>query len=415
MYTVSLNDSELDFKTIEQEIYKEVCEIACNIFKEVLGTLDKKIMATRDTNKYRHKGIKQTHIHTVMGVIEYERRIYEYHNKDGKKQYVYLLDKYLKNETIGHVSTNMAEKIVERALEESYRKTAQAIDSMTNTSLSHTTTWSIVQKVGTKLKEKDQHLIKKYEQGKLKGDREVDVLFQEADGVWLSMQGKDRPKKGSKKEMKVAINYEGFEKREGHKEGYQVYNKTVCAGFNKSQDFKRLWEAKVSKQYNVDEIKIRIINGDGDPWIKPDLCQEGVYFQLDFFHISREVLRKVPDKIQARKLNKLLKEGRISETFEYLTNLLIEYTHDEDKFKKLEKLYNYLSNNYEGLIPYKLRGIELPALPNGLEYRGMGTMEGNVCDVITLRMKNRKMSWSEDGADNLAKLLVARASGALYE
>ena len=42
-------------------------------------------------------------------------------------------------------------------------------------------------------------------------------------------------------------------------------------------------------------------------------------------------------------------------------------------------------------------------------------MEGNVCDVITLRMKNRKMSWSEDGADNLAKLLVARASGALYE
>ena len=123
----------------------------------------------------------------------------------------------------------------------------------------------------------------------------------------------------------------------------------------------------------------------------------------------------MPGKKQARKLNKLLNEGKVDESFEYLTELLIEYTHDEDKFKKLEKLYNYLSNNREGLIPYRLRSLELPELPDGLTYRGMGTMEGNVCDMITLRMKNRKMSWSEEGANNLAKLLAARASGALYE
>src|SRR5690554_3063370 len=101
--------------------------------------------------------------------------------------------------------------------------------------------------------------------------------------------------------------------------------------------------------------------------------------------------------------------------FAHLTDLLIEYNQDEDKFKKLEELYKYLSNNREGLIPYRLRGLELPELPDGLTYRGMGTMEGNVCDMITLRMKNRKMSWSEEGANNLAKLLVARASGTLYK
>jgi hypothetical protein len=415
MYTISLNDSGLDFKTLEQKIYRIVCEVACDVLKDVLEILDKMLMATRDIDKYRHKGIKKTHIHTVMGVIDYERRIYEYYNEDGKKQYVYLLDQYLKNETIGHVSTNLAEKIVERALEESYRKTAQAMESTTNSNLSHTTAWNVIQKVGLKLNEKEQHLVDRYEHGKLNGDREVDVLFQEADGVWLSMQGKDRPKKGSKKEMKVAINYEGFEKREGQKEGYQVHNKTACAGFNKSQDFKKLWEAKVAEQYNVDEIKVRIVNGDGDPWIKPDLGQDGVHFQLDPFHISREVLRKVPDKKQARKLNKLLKKGKADESFRYLTDLLIEYNQDEDKFKKLEELYNYLSNNREGLIPYRLRGLKLPELPDGLTYRGMGTMEGNVCDMITLRMKNRKMSWSEEGANNLAKLLAARASGTLYE
>ena len=236
------------------------------------------LMATRDMDKYRHKGRKKTHIHTVMGVIDYKRRIYEYYNEEGKKEYVHLLDQYLKNETVGHVSTNLAEKIVERALEESYRKTAQAMESTTNANLSHTTAWNVIQKVGGKLKEKEQHLIDKYEHGKLNGDREVDVLFQEADGVWLSMQGKDRPKKGRKKEMKVAVNYEGFEKREGQKEGYQVHNKTACAGFHKSHQFKKLWEAKVAEQYNVDEIKVRIVNGDGDSWIKPDLGQDGVHF-----------------------------------------------------------------------------------------------------------------------------------------
>jgi len=66
-------------------------------------------------------------------------------------------------------------------------------------------------------------------------------------------------------------------------------------------------------------------------------------------------------------------------------------------------------------MPYMLRDLELPELPDGLIYRGMGTMEGNVCTVITLRMKNRKMSWSEEGANNLARLLTARVSGSLYQ
>ncbi|HZJ57583.1 MAG TPA: ISLre2 family transposase, partial [Clostridia bacterium] len=376
---------------------------------------DMMLMATRDTAKYRNKGKKSTHINTVMGEISYSRRIYKYRGDNGKSRFVYLLDEYLNNETIGRSSSNLAEKLVERTLEESYRKAADAIVSTTGANLSHTTAWNIIQKVGSKLKDEEEHLVDRYEQGKLKGDREVDILFQEADGVWLSMQGKDRPKRGSKREMKVAVNYEGFKKRKGQKEGYQVHNKTACAGFHKSRDFKKMWEAKVAEQYNIDEIKVRIVNGDGDPWIKPDLGHDDVHFQLDPFHISREVIRRVPDKNQARKLNKLLKEGKIDESFEYLTGLLIEYTHEEEKAKKLERLYNYLSNNREGLIPYRLRGLELPKLPDGLEYRGMGTMEGNVCDMITLRMKNRKMSWSWEGANNLARLLAARTSGTLYE
>lgn len=415
MYSLSLNDNSLSFKDLEQDIYRIVCEVACDIFKDVLEKLDKLLMSTRDVEKYRNKGIKKTHVHTVMGVIEYGRRIYESYNDDNKKEYIYLLDQYLNNETVGHVSSNLAEKIVEIALEESYRKTAETMKSTTNSNLSHTTAWNVIQKVGVKLEEREQQLVEKHEHGQLKGNREVDVLFQEADGVWLCMQGKDRPKKGKRKEMKVAINYEGWRDRKGQKDEYELYNKTACAGFHKSSEFKKLWEAKVAKRYNVDEMKLRIINGDGDAQIKPDLGEEGVHFQLDPFHISRAILRNIPDKQEAKRLNKLIRKGKIDKVFESLTELLIEYNDDEDEFKKIGDLYNYLSSNREGLKPYRLRDIEFPKLSDGLKYRGMGTMESDICNIITLRMKNRKMSWSEKGGNYLAKLLAARTSGKLYE
>jgi hypothetical protein len=55
-----------------------------------------------------------------------------------------LLDKYLKNETIGRVSTNLAEKMIERVLEESYRKTAHAVENLANQRLSHAAIWNVV-------------------------------------------------------------------------------------------------------------------------------------------------------------------------------------------------------------------------------------------------------------------------------
>lgn len=55
------------------------------------------------------------------------------------------------------------------------------------------------------------------------------------------------------------------------------------------------------------------------------------------------------------------------ENFEYITNLLIKYTEDENKFKKLETLYTYLFDNKIGLKPYHLREeVKLPKAPEGL-------------------------------------------------
>ena len=72
----------------------------------------------------------------------------------------------------------------------------------------------------------------------------------------------------------------------------------------------------------------------------------------------------------------------------------------------------YLSQNIEHLARYTQRGLNLP---EGIEYRGMGTLEGSNHNVICDRMKNRGMSWSIEGAENMAKLLCLKHSNMLKE
>lgn len=96
--------------------------------------------------------------------------------------------------------------------------------------------------------------------------------------------------------------------------------------------------------------------------------------------------------------------------------MLIDNNNYEKAFNNLTELYNYLVSNREGLILYKLReNINLSTPPKGIEYKELGTMEHNICDVIAQRMKERKMSWSVNGADNLAKILSDKFSNRLFD
>lgn len=53
---------------------------------------------------------------------------------------------------------------------------------------------------------------------------------------------------------------------------------------------------KTAREFNIDEIIHRIINGDSASWIKEGIDEEGVYFQLDSFHKIQAVIRNVEDK-----------------------------------------------------------------------------------------------------------------------
>ena len=416
MYNVSLNENGLTFKEIEKKIYKMVCDEACNVLKSVLETLDEKLLKERDIKVYRNKGLKKTCLRTIMGDVEYSRRIYQFELEDGKTATKFLLDEYLGMDTIGNVSINLVETILTNVSEVSFRKTAENIKTMCNQEISAQGVWNIVQMVGEKINELEKRKIELNEKGALKGQKEVPVLFQEQDGVWLSIQGKDRPKgKNRKKELKLAVSYTGWKLRPGSKKEYIVIDKTVCASFNSSSHFKKVAEATIAEKYNVDEIETRILNGDGAKWIKASCEDQDIHFQLDPFHISQAIIRKVSDKKEQKVLLKLFRQGKVDEGLELIVNMMIENNKDEIVFKKLIELYDYFVHNKEGLVPYKLRdNINMPTAPEGVEYRQLGTMEHNICDVLAHRMKGRKMSWSIQGADNLSKILAEKFSNRLF-
>jgi hypothetical protein len=62
-------------------------------------------MNTRDSKKYRHKGLRTTHVNTVMGEVKFRRAMYEI-NKDGVTKTVYLLDEKLKINADRNISSN---------------------------------------------------------------------------------------------------------------------------------------------------------------------------------------------------------------------------------------------------------------------------------------------------------------------
>jgi hypothetical protein len=310
------------------------------------------------------------------------------------------------------MSDLLAEKIAETSCELSYRKTAQTVSELTGQTISHTGAWNVVQAIGEKLDEKEQRAAVRAKNNEGIGQIETKLLFEEQDGVYLTLQGKDRKKLGKSAEMKIAIAYTGAKKT--GKKRYNLVGKVACANFDGISKFYDRKEGVIAENYNVDEIEMRILNGDGANWIKRSLMDDTVHYQLDTFHRNKAVLQHVSGPDARKLIFKLIYSKQIDILFDVL-EAYANSTEDEKERENYLQLLNYFKNNKDGLISYKRRGLNLPPAPECLEYRGCGAMESNVYTIISHRMKHRRANWSIQGGNNLAKLLTLKATGKLSE
>ena len=417
MFEEIVTKEEIKFNNLEKKIFKFVCSFGCLILKFILEKYDKKLMNERDTKKYRHKGLRKNTIKTIMGEVEYRRAMYEI-NEAGIKKRVYLLDEKLHINTEGKISENLMEKIVETVpITDSYRKAETVINETTNTRISFEWIRKLTLKVGDKITQREKEERKLYKKGKLiSGLKEITALFEEADGLWINLQGKDRnkrieenkkkaekenkefnPKMKIKTELKLHVMYEGWKKDDKR---HSLVNKQYIAGIMKPKEIRELRDARVYQQYDVSKIKLRATNGDGASWTKGITAKGGIY-QKDQFHIMQEIVRDVPKEYR-EEIKELVNKREYEKIEARIEKLKYEVGGEEKAVKKLENLQSYLSS---GLERYQDK-VEVPEAPEGIEYRNMGTQESQIFSKLKKRFCSGRKAFSEHGANALAKICV---------
>lgn len=342
MFENIIAEENLDFNELENKVYKFVCKIGCIIIQNLLENIDDELMKQRDVNKLRNKGKRKNCLKTIMGEVEYERRVYAL-QKSKKYEYKYLLDEKVNMFGLGKISNNLVEKILDTVVQTtSYRKSEKELEEISGIRLSHESIRNITMYAGEKIAKSEKELVELKKNKKLqKGNKEVPILFEEADGIWVSLQGKDRKEqiernkeqyenkhkneegkkyvapRRVKCEMKLHETYEGWKK--GSKR-HEIINKTYIAGFMSSREIREIREAKIYNKYNEEKIQYRVINGDGATWIN-SLAGKKIIRQKDRFHIHQEIIRKIEDKDEQEKVRKMFENKEYKKINPYLEEL----------------------------------------------------------------------------------------------
>lgn len=417
MFEEIITKDEIKFNELERKVFKFVCFFGCMIIKLLLESYDRKLMKARDKKKYRHKGLRKNTIKTIMGEVEYQRAIYEI-SENGMKKTVYLLDEKLQIKSIGKVSENLAESIIEIVPEtDSYRKAENVLKTTTNSILSFEAIRNVIINVGDTITKKEKEETKLFKKNQLvKGLKQITALFEEADGLWINLQGKDRkegidkqkekckkenkkfnPKTKIKTELKLHVMYEGWKKDDKR---HSLVNKQYIAGIMKPKEIKELRNARVYSQYDEENIKLRVTNGDGAAWTKGTTAKGGIY-QKDQFHIMQEIIRDVP-KAYRNILVELINKKEFKKISAVIEGLKYELEGEEKSISKLKKLQSYLSSGLERYDDL----VEVPKAPKGIEYRTMGTQESQIFSKLKKRFCSGRKAFVKHGANALAKICV---------
>ena len=429
MFENILTKETISFKDLEEIAFKIACEFANEILKNMLEEYDRQIMDNRDTAKYRHKGKETTTIKAKTGLVEYRRTKYIEKQEDGTKRCVYLTDEILNIKEVGQVSGGIIELIVKNISEVSYRVCAEMISKMTGLSISGVGVWNIVQKLGEEIKQYEKEKVEAHQSDKLQaGAKETPAIYQEADGIMIYTQGKDRkeqiekykkehpneevPKKVRNIELKLGMTYEGW--KEIGKNRYALVGKEYVAGYMTGEEMADITNANLHSKYDMNKVELRVLNSDGGSWIKRLLVTKAIY-QADSYHLKEKIATHVRDTEDSEILKSMFYKKEYSKMIEYVEALKYKYDGEVEEVEKLEELKKYLNKRKDSMKRYKdyegvKEKLKTYSKKTGLKYRNMGCQESNNYCRLTRRMKKKRMSWSKNGSENIAKVITTYAS-----
>ncbi|MFQ5875851.1 MAG: ISLre2 family transposase [Dehalococcoidia bacterium] len=392
---ISLPGSAAELKVflqgLDRLLLEKALEWARKTYQAILEQVEQLIA------EHRGKGLSIEHRrgvwhHTCLGVVRVHRRQY----RDEKGCYRYILDEMMGMGKHCHMSLGVRELALEMATAMPYRRSAEVLRKASAIGLAHQTLWRLVARTADPYLEKAERELKWFlETGEVpdsEGKRAARLLV-EADGVMLSLQRE----KERKAEVKLGIAYEGWEKV--GKDRYRTTNKTAFAALGDGDSFWGGMSLKLHSKYDLSRVGDTIVGGDGARWVKEGADYVGGRFQLDYYHLHRELTAALgKDKQTKGRVWQAIKRGEAQTGLQLLAETLRGAKREQAE--KVRHAYGYLQANLSGLRDYRL-GLG----PQEKGLRRSGAIEGNVDKLVVRRMKNQGLSWTVRG---IRRLLCVR-------
>ncbi|MDA1229115.1 MAG: ISLre2 family transposase [Chloroflexi bacterium] len=382
----------------EAEFYRWACAKAQQAAKEWLEALDAELLAKKPTG-LQVVGFRTRAVVTRFGDVEVSRRMYR--QADGTTRF--LLDETLGWSPRRVVSPSIAESIVRIASSVPFRETERIVSNLTAGVVSAMTVHRLLQEAGnTGIEEEEGRWEACYENGMqvCAGTESPEVLYTEADGVWIHLQREKR----KHHEVKSGVVYQGWERIRGYaEERYQLVGKRVYCQASERVPF---WEGaslEWGKVYDLSKLKLVVLGGDGANWIEAGTDEyAAAVFQLDGFHLKRACGQAFGGE-NGRKIYEAIRAGETD-----VARQLMAAAGVVESSGYVQKAREYVEANIRKGRDWRVGREDVP---DGA--RGLGTMESNGDKLTANRMKKRGMSWTVSGAQRMAKVIQMERNGEL--
>ena len=374
----------------EEKIFRQMCARARREAAVFLEALEEALFEQRPAG-WSVVGFRKRTLVTRFGEVCIRRRLY----RDENGRYRSLLDEYLGFQAYQAATPDMQAICTEMGSGRSFREASNTLTRCLAGVLSPSTCWRLLQRTGEAAARADaaaaEAVFERGEPVPEAGERVVERLYMEADGVYVRLQQQPQ----THLELRSAIAYEGWERLDTAREAYRLRGKRVYCHVGERVPF---WEgASLAWGHKWDMSRVRevIIGGDGAGWIRAGTeVFPGAVWHLDNFHLARACGRAYGSQV-GQELYAALRTGNTAEAEDWLQQAPLR---EGKQAQRDSRWVKKVAQQGWGLDWRVRLGVGME------EERGLGCMEGNQAHLLAESMKGKGRSWSPAGAHHMARV-----------
>lgn len=381
----------------ESRVFQRVCQAGQEEAAAYLKKLDEALKGKRPRG-WQVVGFRERTMVTRFGEVSIWRRIY----RDRGGGYHFLLDEYLGLKAHQAATPEMQAMCTMLSGEMSFRKAADILAKWLAGLLGASTCWRLLQRTGevaaASCVEEVEAVFSRGEPILGGGERRIERLYTEADGVYVRLQRQPQ----THLELQSAIAYEGWERLKDTREAYRLREKRVYCHVG---DRTRFWEGVSlawAHKWDLGHVQEVILGGDGASWIRAGVeVFLGASWQMDGFHLAR-ACRQAWGSQAGQERYQTLRTGQATTA---PPGSQPPPQREGKQARRAAEWIDKVSLQDWGLDWRIRQGLSLEVA------RGLGCMEGNQAQLLAERMKGKGRSWSPCGASHMAKVQELLTNG----